>query len=195
METTQDYTTIARFAAPALGIKPQVFTYYDQDEKRSIDVMNVTDPIDENICIYCTIGVSDSPNVIEMNDGTLGIPVELLIAADNKFVKMPNILSTCGFYILKNEWPCQPGTVFKNMVTMYYQDTDMKHILFTRPYLWQDKLHPLTLEQRTIHFLLCIPISDKELEYKNQYGTAALEEILFQDSGADIYNINRHSVV
>lgn len=70
----------------------------------------------------------------------------------------------------------------------------MKHIMFTPPFLWEDKLSRVEIDNRKIYPLLLVPISDKELEYKNKYGTDALE-ILFENEAIDIFDIKRKSVV
>jgi hypothetical protein len=42
----------------------------------------------------------------------------------------------------------------------------MQHIMFVEPFLWADKLVPLKLESKTVHWLLAIPISESEIQYK-----------------------------
>jgi antitoxin YqcF len=49
--------------------------------------------------------ISDAENKIEMKDGKLEkISVELLMIADKKYDRIPNIISTCGFYVTKTKW-------------------------------------------------------------------------------------------
>jgi len=43
-------------------------------------------------------------------------------------------------------------------------------------------------------FLLAIPISDAELQYKNQNGLSALESI-FEEKNVDIFDLDRASVL
>jgi hypothetical protein len=80
------------------------------------------------------------------------------------------------------------------MVEMYYNDTAMKHIYFTEPFLWQDKLEQLELESKKVNFLFCIPISDEELQYKLKNGDDVLETLL-QEHEIDFYNMNRKSIL
>jgi hypothetical protein len=76
-----------------------------------------------------------------MKDGSFkNLPVELMMAGYKLFDKIPNILSSCAFYLIKNKWTCQPNDIWKSMVEMYYTSSDMNHILFTPPFLWEDKL-------------------------------------------------------
>jgi len=185
-----DNIKLGKFVAGALGFEPHVYSYSDETEEHKLRVLSLIDPIDQNIKIYCTIGVSDYPNIIN----TTNIPIKLLLATYKEYDKATNILSTCGFYISKDGFECRPGTVFMRMVELYYKDTEMKHIYFTEPFLWQDKLEQLALENKKVAFLFCIPISDKELQYKQENGDDALESLL-QEHEIDFYDINRKSVL
>ncbi len=193
MSVSQDNIKIARFVAEAIGFKPKVNAYWDEKEENSLDILEVIDPIDQNVKFYCTLGLSDFENNIDFNDGTRNIPIEILMSGNEIYEKIPNILSTCGFYLAKNKWNCQPNTVFKDQIRMYYENTDMEHILFTAPFLWSDKLAPLELEHKTVNWLFAVPISDKELIYKEQLGTEALLDLLEQ-KGIDIFDLKRKSV-
>jgi hypothetical protein len=143
---------------------------------------------------YSSIGISDHPNLIEMKRGEKdNISIELLITGYKDFDKVPNILSTCGFYIIKDKWTCQPYDVFKNIVELHYPQKEVKHIMFLPPFLWEDKLASLELVNKTVHFLLCVPITEAELAFKIQNGTAALEE-LFEKQEINIFDLDRKSV-
>lgn len=48
----------------------------------------------------------------------------------------------------------------------------MKHLYFTAPYLWEDKLEDFRVDDKVVNFLLAIPISDHELEFKNKNGSS-----------------------
>nr|WP_262482042.1 suppressor of fused domain protein [Capnocytophaga canimorsus] len=158
-------------------------------------MLSIDDPLKMEISFYNTIGLSDFPNKIEMNDNSmLNIPVELLMCGYKKYDKIRNILATVSFYISKNKWTCQPGTVFENIVSDYYV-SQMQHIMFVRPFLWEDKLSDLKFGEKKIHCLLCIPISEKELRFKEENGLTSLEKMLFQQKNIDIFDIERESVL
>jgi len=195
MTPTSENREYAQFFAKAIGINPTVFPYYDNDKTNSVDILSVDDPLDKNVTFYSTVGLSDFPNEIEMKDDSmLNIPVELLMTGYKKYDKIGNILSTTSFYISKNSWQCQPGTVFKDIVTDYY-NSEMKHIMFIRPFLWEDKLSDLQFGNKKIQCLLCVPISDKELQFKEKNGQDILEDILFGQKEIDIFNIERESAI
>jgi antitoxin YqcF len=194
MQPSPDNIKMARFVAGAIGFEPNVYPYYDNDRTHELSILNLIDPIDPNVCIYMTIGVSDHENLVAVKDGHENIPIELFFATYKQFDKARNILATVGFYIVKDKYECRPGNVFKNMINMYYTETDMKHIFFTSPYLWQDKLEGLELDYKKVHFLLMIPCSDAEVDYKLKHGDDALET-LFEDNDIDIFDLNRKSLL
>lgn len=194
MEINEVNKKYAKYLAGALGFNPTVYPYYDDSENEFVDIISIDDPLDKEGKFYSSIGVANYPNMIEMNDNVnIDVSVELLITGYKKFEKIPNILATTSFYIIKNHWSCQPGTVYKEMIQDYYY-TQLKHILFTNPFLWEDKLSNLSFDNKEIHPLLLIPISDKELEYKLSNGYAALER-LFEEHEVNIFDLDRKSVV
>lgn len=194
-QASEENKKLSNYITNIVGINKIIDRHYDKEKKNFIDIFTCDDPLYPRIKICGTIGVSDHPNKIEMNDNSFkDIPIELLIGGYREFRMLPNILSTAGFYITNNGWECQPGSVFMRIVEMYFETSEMKHIMFTSPFLWEGKLQPLKLETKTVHWLLCIPISDEELEYKMENGTSALEDI-FQEKDIDIFDINRKSAI
>ncbi|TZG00039.1 suppressor of fused domain protein (plasmid) [Chryseobacterium panacisoli] len=186
---------LAKYITTIVGINEKIDRHWDELNINFIDIFECDDQIYPNIKIFGTIGVSDHPNRIEMNDGNLkNIPIELLICGYKEFDMLSDILTIAGFFITKKGWECQPGSVFMRIVDMYYEDSEMRHIIFVSPFLWQGKLKPLDLSTKTVHWLLCIPISDNELEYRMKNGASALEDI-FQEKDIDIFDINRKSVI
>jgi hypothetical protein len=128
MTISQDNIKMVRFISNAIGIDPHVHAYYDENEETSFDILSVTDPTDNEVMFYSSIGISDHPNLIEMKSGEMNnISIELLITGYKDFDKVPDILSTCGFYIIKDNWTCQPYDVSKNMVDLHYPQKEVKH--------------------------------------------------------------------
>ncbi|RZM03126.1 MAG: hypothetical protein EOO88_56710, partial [Pedobacter sp.] len=120
-ELSKENIKLAQDVAKAIGIEPNVYPFYDNDRSHELDILNLVDPIDKNVSIHCTIGLSDYENLV----GGKNIPVELLMTGYKKFDKVKNILSTCGFYIIKDKFECRPGSVFMRMIEFYYKDKDM----------------------------------------------------------------------
>lgn len=192
---SEENIAYARFFGEAIGFEPKVIEYLDEDESNSIDVISVIDPIDRKVLIHSSIGVSDYPNNIEGADsGVLNMPVELLMVGYKSYDKILDILGEVSLFLIKNNFSCQPGTVFTDMITDFY-DSDMKHIMFIEPYLWADKLSKREFGKKKVHCLLLVSISDNELDYRGEYGANALEHLLFADEEIDLYNIKRKSVL
>ncbi len=169
-----------------LGTESKVTKYYDEGEENSMHIMCVADPTNPSVNFYSTLELFQYP-VIDRK-------YEILIAGYINYSYLPDILSTCAFFVMKDGWDCTPGTVFETLVEMYAPSLEMKHIMFIQPYLWEDKMKNFILGDSLINFVLAIPISEKELEYKNKYGVEALE-ILFQNNKLDILDFNRKSLV
>ena len=70
----------------------------------------------------------------------------------------------------------------------------MKHLFFTSPSLWQDNLETLDLETKKVAWLMAVPISEAERQYKEANGADALED-LFEEHQVDILDLTRKSVV
>lgn len=77
---------------------------------------------------------------------------------------------------------------------MYHPNKEMKHVLFTEPYLWEDKLRGFTAGGEAVRFVLAVPIAQNELEYKAKFGLDALETLL-EERETDIFDLGRKSVV
>lgn len=186
---------MARFIAGAIGIEPNVWPYYDDDRSHELSMLKLTDPIEQGVGIYSTIGLSDHENNVEVTGGVQNIPVELMMAVEKRFDKAANILATSAFFVMKDKYEARPGSVFKHMVTYYYKNIDMKHIYLVEPWLWEEKLDQLTLDTKKVAFLMLVPISDAEVDYKLQHGDKALQELLFEEHQIDFYDLKRKSVL
>lgn len=192
---SEENKKLYNYISNIVGINKMIERHYDKQKKNFIDIFTCNDSLYPRIKVCGTIGLSDHPNEIEMNNNSFkNIPIELLIAGYTESKMLTSILSTAGFYITNNGWECQPGSVFMQIIELYFETSEMKHIMFISPFLWEDKLKPLKLETKIVHWLLCIPISDKELEYKMENGASALEDI-FEEKDIDIFDINRKSAI
>ena len=85
------------------------------------------------------------------------------------------------------------GEIFLNVVNEYYPESDMKHILLSTPFLWDD-LHTLDFPEKKIAWLLAIPISEKEFLFAKENDVNKLETI-FENKKIDIFDIERQSVL
>lgn len=191
MTVTKENKIIARSALEAFGGKPSVSRYWDEHNVSSVDILSTTDRPYEGVTSYSTIGLSDYPIGYSVEKKPLRI--EIVGASATLFELFPNIVSTCAFNIINTKLPIAHGKVFKGVIRMYYPDSEMEHVLFTSPFLWE-KLHTIDLLEKKVTWLLAVPISTKELLFAEKEGTEALED-LFEKNDIDIFDIRRDSVL
>ncbi len=185
---------LAKSLATALGFNPKMVRHYDNEKINSIDILSIDDPLDNQNEFNATIGLSDIPVLINGKIQNFG--VEIFLNSNKKFEYASSLLSTCAFFIGKDKWEARPGAVFNNLIEYYDKGKIMKHIYFTEPYFWLDKLEVISANSdKNVLFLLAVPISDGELKYKENNGDDALEELLFGEMKIDIFDLNRKSVV
>jgi len=107
--------------------------------------------------------------------------------------RVPNVLSTIAFYIIKNGWRIAPGAVFKDMMRMYFPEISLPHIYFTAPFQWST-MSKVDLPGETIYPLVAIPISEEESKIAGENDGRVLEKIWAKEQ-IDVLNWNREYVV
>lgn len=162
MGVTQENKVIARTVLGAFGGKPKVTKYWDDNKNSSIDILSVSDQPQEGITSYSTLGLSDHSINYEVNGTPLRI--EIVAAMESASDIYANVLSTCAFNIINSNFTCAPGVIFKNVISMYDQETDMKHIMFVPPFLWEEDLELLEFSNKNVTWLMALPISEGELQ-------------------------------
>ena len=69
----------------------------------------------------------------------------------------------------------------------------MKHILFTPPYLWEDDLQTIDVGDKTVAWLLAVPIAHTEYLLAQERGVNVLERRLEKHS-VNIFDLDRPCV-
>lgn len=175
----------------AVGGNPKVVEYRDNNENATIDIfIGINRPCDE-ITTYSTIGLSNYE--IGLKSKNKEIRIEFIGGCKSVYKKFGNVLSSCAFNIINDQFSCKPGTIYHNIISEYYEETSMKHVLFTDPLLW-DSLGYIDTENIHITWLMLIPISDKEFEFVRNNSVEELEK-LFEKNEIDIFDLNRDSVI
>lgn len=191
MTITKENKIIARTILGIFGGKPNVSRYWDDNYDSNIDILAALDRPFDSITSYSTIGLSDYSIGYSVEEKPLR--VEIVGASASTFEFFPNILSTCAFNIINNQLPVSPGEIFSDVVKMYYPKSDMEHILFSSPFLWEE-LETIDFPEKKVTWLLAVPISTKEYLYADKEGTEALED-LFEQKNIDIFDLNRNSII
>ncbi|ASC81594.1 type VII secretion system immunity protein YqcF [Bacillus subtilis] len=192
MGVTQENKVIARTVLGAFGGKPKVTKYWDDNENSNIDILSVSDQPQEGITSYATLGLSDHSINYEVNGTPLRI--EIVAAMESASDIYANVLSTCAFNIINSNFTCAPGVIFKNVISMYDQETDMRHVMFVSPFLWEEDLELLEFSNKSVTWLMAIPISEGELQVTEKHGSDYLQDLL-ESKQIDIFDIKRESVV
>ena len=191
MTVTKENKIIARTALESFGGKPSVSKYWDENKVSSVDILSTIDRPYEGVTSYSTIGLSDYSIGYSVDEKPLRI--EIVGASATLFEFFPNIVSTCAFNIINTKLPIAHGEIFKGVVRMYYPNSEMEHVLFTSPFLWE-KLNSIDFLDKKVTWLLAVPISKKELLFAEEEGTEALVD-LFEKKDIDIFDIRRNSVL
>ncbi|MBC1796078.1 suppressor of fused domain protein [Listeria booriae] len=188
----QDNQQIVKHILENVGGQPKVIKYRDANEASAIDIFMAENKPQMGVTTCATIGLSESSIGLVLGTGK-ELRAEFIGVYGSNFTKFPNIVSSCAFNIMNDNFLCRPGTVYPNVIDEYYKDTEMKHVLLTSPFLWEN-LTNIETESKVITWLLLIPISKSELEYLSDNGIDALES-LFEAGQIDIFDINRKSML
>lgn len=191
-EISEDNKVIARAALAALGGKPNIAAYWDEDGRHSVDLLACKDQPQKGVTSYSTIGLSSFP--IKRDGVEIDLRVEFVGACSSSVSEFGNIVATAAFCVINSKWSCAPGVIFPDVVGMYNCSRTLKHLLLVSPFLWGNKLEALELSSKSVVWLLLIPISEAELQYAQAEGSSMLEG-LFEEHQIDIFNINRSSIV
>jgi len=169
-----------------LGVDAEVTAYADDFGRCSLDILHCTDAADANVSFYSTLGLMGC----NIKSGCY----EIVMGGYGRFPQIEAIVASCAFFVMRDRWDCSLGNVFESVISMYYPEAAMKHVMFYYPYLWHDKLASFRVLGTPVDIMLGIPISQSELEYKRRHGLSALEDV-FDRAGINIFDINRKPVV
>ena len=192
MVSNERYKQISKYLVGIIGGEPRFEKFLDKKEESSVVIMKILNRPEEGVCSYSTIGLYEHPIGLKYKEQKLR--VEFLLTLDQKETSAANILATSAFHVINSGHKCYPGVIFHDIVGMYRSDTQMKHIMFTSPFLWDEKLKGFQIDDMVIEWLLAVPISENECKYAEEFGSEALED-LFEQHGIDIFTLERVSIL
>lgn len=181
---------VAQRELQILGGKPKVNRYWNQSEDKNVDVLKCMDVPQKGVQSCATIGVNGTD--IGLQSGERQLRVEILGASDVVIESFANIVASVAFDIMDSH-QCYPGYIAEEVISQYIPESDMKHVLLTDPFLWENA-ESLLKEDLCVAWLMMVPISDAEYELAKRSGVEELEKVL-EEKEIDIYNINRKSVI
>ncbi len=191
-KVSADNKLICRHAAKAFGGTPRVVAFWDEPNEHSVDILICQGAPRPGPTAYSTVTLSDSP--LLQSDREFPVRVEVAGGCDSKVEGFGSAISTVAFFVMKNKWFCRPGVVFERMLSMYELSATMEHLYFTAPSQWPDLNTTLELATKKVTWLWAIPISEAESRFIAEHGDDRFESLL-EESGADVVDIHRASIV
>lgn len=170
--------------------KPTIARYSDNKKESTIDILSCKDRPIKGLVACSTIGLFNYNIGYKVHD--LDLRIEILGVANNGVIK--NILASCAFNIINLGYSCSPDSIFQNVISPFVSNTDMKHVLFVSPFIFNNKIQTLTLKSKMVTWLHIIPISHNEFLYAKKNGVESLE-LLFDQQKIDIANLKRKSIL
>jgi antitoxin YqcF len=183
---------VARTIATAFKTeKPAVYNYYDDNRQSRLAVAQCRDRPQQGLTSYATLGLSDFP--LFKGREEYQARLELVGACSSSCESFGNIVATAGFCVINSKWFCAPGTIFPNLVSMYCLSSTMRHCMFVSPFIWEEELRTLYLPDKTIAWLLLVPISEAEYQFAESKGSRQLE-LALEMKQIDMFDIERPSI-
>jgi hypothetical protein len=105
-----------------------------------------------------TIGLMDTN---QSGAGTPPAYTEILLSARSREETACQVLSAVAMCIVEDGWRVGPGALLENIVKAYVPATKLPHLYFTFPDQYRD-FAEVRLTGRTIHPLVCFPVSEAE---------------------------------
>lgn len=183
---------IAKMMAAVFGGNSRIRQYQDEEEKSQIAILQAADRPFSGITSYSTVGLSGWPIPNSQVRPPLGAEIVGACASDRE--EFGNLISAVAFFVINSGWITSPGVTFARIVGMHFPDTTVPHLMFVPPFLWEADLDSKVIGDRTVAWLLALPITSPELDYAQQYGSEALEERL-EEAEIDIFDLQRSSAI
>lgn len=180
---------IASLLRENIGGVPRVHEYLDEDESHSVAIFSAPERPATDCTAYSTIGLCRAPNLLDGQQ----IAVELAMVSLSSRQDVPNVLASCAFLVQKDRWLCAPGVVFPEVFTAYGDGGHLQHVLWVPPFPW-NSLAAVDVENRSLHWLLGIPISEGERAYLEGNGFDAFEQLLAEQE-TPYFDLDRPTIV
>jgi hypothetical protein len=187
-----EVSDLSRLAARELmrtwGKKPAVFRHWDQREQNSVDIASCEDSPVSGVTAVGTLGLSD-------HDLGLGkVRVELVGAFPSTFSFAPNVAASCAFNGFKDGVPIRPDAIHPDILSIYFANTQLPHIMMVDPFLWQNGPKTLDCDGLQIAWLMMVPIAESERRFASYEGAATLTA-LFEREQIDVFDLERSAIV
>jgi len=181
---------VAKEERRRLGGVPKMRMCWDADENKYIAMYTSVDK-SKNVQMCGTVGLN-AVNIGKRTADNKLLRTEIWGICDIEIEDFTNIIATTAEEI-RNFQICFPGHVVQNVIPLYIKDGDMKHMLLTYPFSW-DNTESITVDNICIAWLQAMPISEMEYRFLKAYGLDALEDI-FEEEDVAYWDIYRESLI
>jgi hypothetical protein len=206
-----DTKLVARYAISTFGAPPSVWRFTCEPEGLSVDIGGCADRPMAGVLSYTTIGLSDydlalgpepgkgdSPHLPERPVGCCAqmgtVPfsarVELAAACASDRPQFPNILAAAAMLLIRRQGEVKPGDSLRDVIADFYPRATVSHLYLSQPFLWDQRLKRLQGAEKSIAWLLAVPVTSGELLHLETQGDAGLEE-LYRQRRIDMYSLGR----
>ena len=175
---------------------PKIARFLDEPEESCIDIAIWENMPSEGLATILTIDLSYHPLFTWDGEPYTKERVELMAVCGIPDIDfMTSIMSTCAFCVINSKWFSVPGSIFHDVVSMYDNKLNMKHILFDFPWIHAEFLSTANIGGVQTRWLMVVPISESEFQYAIEVKSAnALSEKL-DENHINICDFNRPSVI
>lgn len=186
---TEDSREFARYIRDTLnGNQPEILHYYDSADEYHIPIIKVKDSPIPKVTSLSTLGLYNTP--IYIDNVEQSYRYEILMAGDDGFPFLENIISTLAFFVIKDKYPIGPGTLINNIIELYDAQSSIKALLFSPPFSWNLNTKK-QVDGLDVYFLQAIPLTDYDLTRIKEIGWNNLLEFDFPSREIDIFDFNR----
>jgi len=186
---TSDTKLVARHAIGTFGAPPSVWRFTCEREGLSLDIGGCGGRPTTGVVSYTTIGLSD----YEVKTGPEPpVHVELAAAVASNWPLFPSILAAAAMLLIRQRKEVKPGDVVCDVVAEFYPRATVSHLYLARPFLWGQRLDLLRGGEKTITWLLAVPVTGCELSCLETQGSDGLE-LLYRRRRIDMYSLSRAS--
>lgn len=169
-----------------LGVIP-----YRADDKCGVDLLRCVDSPVPGLSSYATLGVHQFPNAFAEDGREIRVEFVGFCYSSNQW--FPALLSSCAFGVMQGKALAFPNAVYHNIIPLYDDSLEVKHLMLIRPFGWKRKLGTLEFDQQLVTWLMVNPITDGELAYLEEHGPEKLLEA-FTKENVQVHDLNRKSI-
>lgn len=177
-----------------LGGVQAAFSYQKQDAEHKLDILFAKQSPGGNYLTASTLGLVNRTTGYQDSNTGKDIRAELIMSSYGGHDMAGKILSTAGIGIYETNLRYGYGTVLKDIVSLYYPNSDMKHLfLMLPPPVWKKGFGVTDADDSVITFLYALPISQAECDYMSENGIDALQD-LFVEKNIDMFDLERKCI-